>query len=349
MIQKTVISTKGPRQWQGIPTIERSPNGRLWCAFFSGGPLEPHEDNYLLLTTSDDEGETWAEPQIIVEREGQTRVFDPCLWHDPDGKLWLFFNQGNRQGKDHTVWAITAGNSAAAVPNWSPPEKIDLPVPFAFRLNKPTVLTSGDWLLPVTWARSTSVGGSGALEGPGDSWFPGKEQRRRGFDLQGVAVSADRGSGWSFHGAVEAPEWALENMLLERTNGTLLMLTRTGAGVLWQSTSADGGRTWSAGTPSTIINPDVRFCLRRVSSGRVLLINTPHPRERTGLRAYLSERDDGSGFAGGLELDDRTQVSYPDAVQADDGTLYTVHDHDRQGVGEILFCRFTEEDVPAEG
>jgi hypothetical protein len=30
-----VIATKGARHWQGIPGIERAPNGRLWCTFYS--------------------------------------------------------------------------------------------------------------------------------------------------------------------------------------------------------------------------------------------------------------------------------------------------------------------------
>lgn len=66
MIRQTVVSTKGPRAWQGIPAIERAPNGRLWCAFYSGGPKEPDPANLILLTTSEDDGRTWATPEPIV-------------------------------------------------------------------------------------------------------------------------------------------------------------------------------------------------------------------------------------------------------------------------------------------
>ena len=328
MLRRSVVSTKGARQWQGIPSIERAANGRLWCAFFTGGSREPQPENYIVVTTSTDEGGSWEEPRTLIDPPGLTRVFDPCLWHDPSGKLWLFHNRSNVEQADHTLWAITTTGSDGRSPEWSEPRQIDVGAPFAFRLNKPTVLTSGAWLLPVTWAR----------EAPGD-WFAWDKQ------LQGVAISTDQGSTWALHGAVEAPAWALENMVLERTNGSLLMLMRTGAGVLWQSHSADGGLTWSPGSPTDIVNPGVRFFLRRLASGRVLLINTPNPRERTTMYAYLSDSDDGLGWGEGLLLDDRQSVSYPDAVQAPDGTIHVVHDCDRQGVGEILYRSFSEEDV----
>jgi predicted neuraminidase len=332
MLKKTVVATKGPRQWQGIPSIERAVNRRLWCAFFTGGPREPDIANYIVITTSTDEGETWEEPRTLIDPPGATRVFDPCLWHDPSGRLWLFYNRANLDEADHTLWAITRGDSGSRAPHWSEPRQIDVGVPFAFRLNKPTVLRSGAWLLPVTWAR----------EAPGD-WFAGAKQ------LQGVAISTDQGESWALHGAVEAPAWALENMILERTDGSLLMLIRTGAGVVYQSHSSDGGLTWTASSPTGIVNAGVRFFIRRLGSGRVLLINTPHPKARTTLYAHLSESDDGTGWGEGLLLDERANVSYPDAVQAPDGTIHMVHDCDRGGVGEILYRSFTEEDIRAVG
>ena len=125
------------------------------------------------------------------------------------------------------------------------------------------------------------------------------------------------------------------------------MLIRTGSGVLWQSISTDRGRTWSAGSPTNIVNPGVRFFIRRLASGRLLLINTPDPQQRRGLRAYLGDPQDDERFGGGLELDARDRVSYPDAVQGPDGLIYAVHDYDRGGAGEILLDVFSEAEVLA--
>ncbi|MDF1515829.1 MAG: sialidase family protein, partial [Anaerolineae bacterium] len=268
MINET-ISTKEQRAWQGIPAIERASNGRLWCAFFSGGPKEPDPDNYILITTRADDLSEWSSPIPIIDPPAPTRAYDPALWRDPEGRLWLFYNQANLETNKFDVWAITTGESTKAVPRWSAPKRINLKVPFAFRLNKPTVISTGEWLLPVTWARNAP-----------DGWFAGKEQ------LQGVAISSDSGTSWTLHGAVEAPNWALENMIVELKHGRLWMLIRTGSGVLWESFSENAGLTWSEAAPTEIINPGVRFFIRRLRSGRLLLINTPDPHRRKGLVAY---------------------------------------------------------------
>jgi predicted neuraminidase len=329
-MQRYIVSSKGSRQWQGIPAIERAGNGRLWSSFFSGGRLEPASENLILLSTSTDDGATWSDPEVIIDPPGETRAYDPALWHDPSGRLWLFYNLANPATKDFSVWAITTDQSTEARPQWSEPVKIEVNVPFAFRLNKPTVLSSGEWLLPVTWAVKAPEG-----------WFPIDHQ------LQGVAISADCGSTWSFHGGVETPKWALENMIVERRDGVLWMLIRTGSGFIWESFSNDRGRSWSAGKPTTLVNPGVRFFVRRLRSGRLLLVNTPEPKQRKGLRAYLSDPRDETVFTGpGLELDPRDKVSYPDAVQSPDGRIFCVHDCDRNGVGEILLDVFSENEIP---
>lgn len=329
-MRRYIISTKETRQWQGIPAIERAANGRLWCAFFSGGPKEPDPNNVILLATSKDDGVSWSAPMVVISHPGSTRAYDPALWHDPTGRLWLFYNQANLETGDFAVWAMTTDHSDLADPQWNPPQKIEVDAPFAFRLNKPTVLTTGQWLLPVTWARKAPT-----------DWFAGDQQ------LQGVGISMDSGQTWTLRGGVEAPSWALENMIVERRDGRLWMLIRTGGGVLWESFSTDCGRTWSLGSPTAVVNPGVRFFVRRLASGRLLLINTPDPKRRQGLRVYVSDLRNETLFGTGLELDPRDKVSYPDAVQAPDGSIYAVHDCDRQGVGEILLDVFSEEEILA--
>ena len=325
-----IIAAKGNRPWQGIPGIERAGNGRLWCTFYAGGPTEPHPQNHILLTTSEADGHSWTLPEPIIARPGATRAYDPALWHDPDKRLWLLYNQANPESRDFSLWAITTEQPREAAPGWSAPRRIDLGVPFVFRLNKPAVLSTGEWLLPVTWAREAPPG-----------WFA------VGAELQGVAISTDGGGTWTLHGGVEAPPWALENMVVERRDGSLWMLIRTGSGVLWESLSDDGGRTWSPGRPTDIVNPGSRFFIGRLSSGRLLLINTPDPKRRSTLVARLSDPTDDTIFGDGLVLDPRDKVSYPDAVQSPDGRIYAVHDHDRYGTGDVVLNVFSEEEALA--
>jgi hypothetical protein len=97
-------------------------------------------------------------------------------------------------------------------------------------------------------------------------------------------------------------------------------------------------------------HPVARFHLRRLSSGRILFVKhgaTMDAHEgRSKLTAWLSE-DDGATWRGGLMLDERTGISYPDGFQAPDGFLYISYDRNRSTDGEILFAKFTEDDILA--
>jgi hypothetical protein len=71
------------------------------------------------------------------------------------------------------------------------------------------------------------------------------------------------------------------------------------------------------------------------------------------MTAFVSD-DDGATWKGGLLLDER-ESSYPDGIQAEDGTLFIIYDHQRytlnragkRGVGSVQIAVFSEEDVRA--
>ena len=311
------------RKWQGIPGIERARSGRLWATWYGGGIREDRH-NYILLVTSGDGGSEWSDIQLVIDPDGDgpVRASDPCLWHDPDGRLWLFWTQGYEKHTDERggVWAITARQSGADKPEWSEPVRLCDGV----MLNKPTVLSSGEWLLPVArW------------------WREGSAR---------VYSSSDQGFTWHFLGQSTVPavkdRAADEHMIVERDDGTLWMLIRTNYGI-GESISPDRGRTWSPVSPSQIEHPTARFFVRRLQSGNLLLVKHGPINERIGrshLTAFLSE-DDGHSWMGGLLLDEREEVSYPDGVQAPDGTIYLIYDRSRKGAKEILMAKFTEDDV----
>jgi len=317
------------RTWQGIPGLECTPNGRVFVSWFTGGPKEPSPENTVLLCYSDDGGQTFNTPRVMAEPENGTRCFDPTVWIDPNGRLWYIFNRGNRETAQHDVWARICDEPDAEVPEFGAEFRIDLDCPYAFRMNKPTVLLTGEWLLPVTHATE-----------PISTWFAGAKQ------LQGVGVSTDEGRTWSLHGAVEAPNWALECMITELTDGRLWLLTRAGGGYLWESHSTDKGRTWTPGRASRIASPGSRFFIRRLRSGNLLLVNHYRFKGRSHLTAQLST-DDGATWNEGLLLDERSGVSYPDGVEDKDGLIRITYDRDRSGAGEILLATFREEDVVA--
>lgn len=323
------------RIFQGIPGIERSANGRLWALWYAGGPNEPGEGsgNYVVLVTSGDDGKTWSGPKLVIDPPGPVRAYDPALWHDPQGRLWLIWAQsyGWWDGRSGT-WAIVTENSNDEMPRWSAPRRLC----DGIMMNKPTVLTSGEWLLPAAiWER------------PADKRTEPAQQhdlgRRSGAN---VVVSKNQGATWTEIGQALVPRRVFdEHMIVERKDGSLWLLARAQYGI-GESVSKDRGLTWSEGKATEIPHVNSRFFMRRLNSGKLLLVahNPPDKKTRSHLTARLSD-DDGATWYGNLVLDERPAVSYPDGVQASDGAVYIIYDYQRTGAKQILMAVFTEADV----
>jgi len=319
--------------------IERTPGGRLWACWVAGGDSPKA---YFVLATSDDDGETWSDPRLVVDSHepdmpAERSILVGNLWTDPLGRLWLIFDQSmdmfdGRAG----VWVAVCENPDADQPTWSEPKRIWHGV----TLNKPTVLSTGEWMLPISLDQRE-----------GFRKFKGCFRELDPLRGANVFVSTDQGETWERRGAVKfpKPDWH-EHMIVERKDGSLWMLARTKTGIM-ETTSTDGGRTWSEPVPSQIKHPVARFHIRRLASGRLLLVKHGDKidahKGRVQLSAWLSD-DDGKSWQGGLVLDERKGISYPDGFQAPDGTLYISYDRNRSTDGEILMARFTEDDILAE-
>lgn len=205
-------------------------------------------------------------------------------------------------------------------------------------MNKPTALPSGEWLLPVSiWP---DVGSIHNLQESTGAW---------------VVVSQDNGEVWTKRGRALCPGRTFdEHMVIARRDGTLWMLIRTEYGIA-ESLSNDHGWTWSEGKPSSLRHVNSRFFVRRLSSGRLLVVthNPPllsdsgealDPQTRSHLIARLSD-DDGISWYGGLVIDDRKDISYPDGTQGAAGEIYIIYDRERTAAKEILIARVTEEEI----
>ncbi|HOK79560.1 MAG TPA: sialidase family protein [bacterium] len=312
------------RRWQGIPGIAMTPDGLLWATWYSGGDGEG-PCNYVIVVNSKDKGSSWSEPVIVIDPPDEIRAFDPCLWTDPTGKLWLFWAMSKNwwDGKAG-VWAVTAEKVSGEFV-WSKPRRIA----DGIMMNKPLVLSSGEWLFPIAvWNRQPLL--------------PEMSNLR----FSNVYVSTDSGKTITFLGSADVPDRTCdEHMIVELKNGVLWMLVRTSYGI-GESYSYDRGRTWTKGCPSKIAGPGSRFHSRRLNSGNLLLINHYGFKDkiRSHLTAMLSE-DDGRTWRYQLLLDERENVSYPDAIETEDGKIFIIYDHDRYGKKEILMAVITEQDI----
>src|SRR5690606_256782 len=151
------------------------------------------------------------------------------------------------------VWTAVCENPDADEPKWSKPRRIWHGV----TLNKPTVLSNGEWMLPISLDQR-----------PGLGKFKGCFKELDGLRGANVFVSSDQGATWKRRGCVTFPnpDWH-EHMIVECKDGTLWMLARTAKGLM-QSRSADYGTTWSEPTAAAIQHPVARFHIRRLASGR---------------------------------------------------------------------------------
>ena len=328
--------TSSHRVWQGIPGIARTKGGRTFVSFYSGETKETY-GNYALVVMSEGEDD-FGEPILAAKKEGKFRCFDPVLWIDPENRLWFIWNV--MPGEE--VWASICENPDEEKIVWGK----EFLIGRGIMMNKPLVLTTGKWLFPIAiWKLDIY-----------------HDFRKSGLLPSDVAASyvyktADNGRTFTRLGGADVRGRSFdEHMLIETDSGVLRMLVRLEDGI-GESYSYDRGRNWSRGQKTDLGGPSSRFFIKRLRSGRVLLINHYNFDKRNNLTALLSE-DGGRTFTHTLLLDGRMKVSYPDAMEANDGFIYIVYDRERgcdkasleevySNAREILTARIKEEDIIA--
>jgi len=329
------------RQFTGIPSIAVTPVGRMWAIWYAGSTPNEDHNNYVVLSTSSDGGTTWEEVLVIdPDSEGPLRAFDPQVWIAPDNSLWVFCAIGVRNNTYNQIdtWFIKTDDPDNKNAVWSDWRFLGNGV----MMNKPTVLTSGEWLFPVAlWSDNKDIR-SGPLHD----------------NSAKVYISRDKGVTIRFLGACNIPADARrfdEHMVVERKDDSLWMLVRTEYGI-GESVSTNRGQTWSELQPSKIMHPGSRFFITRLLSGDLLLVkNGPINVKtyRSHMMAFLSN-DDGHTWSSGLIIDqgssvfpfkDVTGVSYPDGQQTKDGRIHIIYDCNRITDQLILKTDFTETDI----
>ncbi|MBE6549241.1 MAG: helix-turn-helix domain-containing protein [Ruminococcaceae bacterium] len=322
------------RIWQGIPGIVRTKKGRTFVSFYSGDVKETY-GNYALVIKSDSDN-NFSEPVAAAFKTGKYRCFDPVLWIDPLGHLWFIWNV---MPGEQVMAAICDDPDAEALV-WGE----EFLIGRGIMMNKPVVLSSGEWLFPIAiWKL--------------DIYHEFRASALTEDDIAGSYVykTSDNGKTFIKLGGADMRDRSFdEHMVIELENGVLMMLVRTNYGI-GRCFSYDRGKNWSVGENSRLGGPCSRFFISRLKSGRILLINHVNFTKRNNLTALLSD-DDGKTFPYSLLLDERAQVSYPDAVESDDGYIYIVYDRERgcykksveeayASAREILTAKITEDDI----
>ena len=326
--------TEPYRAWQGIPGIARTKGGRTFITFYSGDVKETY-GNYVVLIKSDDDI-NFTDAIAVVKKEGKYRCFDPVLWIDPLDRLWFIWNV---MPSEACMAAICEDPDADELV-WSEEFQIGRGI----MMNKPLVLSTGEWLFPIAlWQLDIY------------NEFRKSELRDDDVAASYVYKTSDNGKTFTCIGGADVKNRTFdEHMLYEMDNGVLRMLVRLKNGIA-DTYSYDRGKTWSKGQTTSLGGPSSRFFIKKLKSGRVLLINHHKFTRRNNLTAFLSE-DDGKTFPYSFMIDERDAVSYPDAVEMDDGSIYIVYDRERgcfkssleevyASAREILTAKITEQDI----
>jgi predicted neuraminidase len=311
-------------------TIVEAAPGEFLAAWFAG-TYEGHPD--VAIWSARREGGAWGEPVVVADEPGVSH-YNPLLFGDRTGVLWLFY----KIGISVPTWTGMYRRSRDDGRSWSAPVMLPAGL-IGPAKNKPITVSNGDIL----------CGASAETWGSWACW---------------VEASADGGRSWTKHGPIEAPRagtyeagretvvsavWdessgklvlpkhfpgVIQPTLWEYAPGRLKMLMRSTQkiGCVCVSLSDDYGRTWSPTARLPIPNPNSGLDAVRLTDGRIVLACNPVPEGRTPLSVLASD-DNGVTWPRRIDLETGCgEYSYPSIIQADDGCVHVVATHQRKQI-----------------
>ena len=288
-------------------TIELD-DGRIllvWSDFY-GGPTD-FSAGRLSGTISADRGRTWSEKFTVVENTAVINTILPSLLRLQSGELALFYLKEENLG-DSRMFIRKSHDEGET---WGAEVCVTSDVAYHSPANDRVIqLRNGRILLP---------------DGVRKTIFPdGGEYRLRGY------YSDDNGETWhQGRGDAEVPTGGAEPVVVERRDGSVLMLIRTPLMHIYRCESFDGGDTWTVPVPTSLLAPaSPSNCKRIPGTGDLLLIwnHSSEGHMRNPLTAAIS-KDDGETWSSfrDLENDPRHPCAYPSIMFFGDEVLLTYY------------------------
>ncbi len=280
-------------------TVLDAGNGELLCAWF-GGTQERNPDVAIWLSRFSNGA--WSAPRSVAKISPMAH-WNPVLFRDAEGTVYLFFKVGKTEPVWKTYWQQSNDNGAT----WSAAVEL-VPGDTGGRgpvKNKPIILSNGTWL----------AGASTELH----------------KDVPFADCSTDRGKTWT-----RSEDWVIDKKALwgsgaiqptvwESPAGKVHALLRSNGGRIWRSDSEDFGKTWSPIRATELPNNNSGIDLLRLEDGRLLLVYNPIGKDegaRTPLDLAVSP-DNGATWKPFAHLendpDPETEYSYPAIVRTKSG------------------------------
>ena len=274
------------------PSITALPDGSL-VAIAEGRSFDDPgvgtSDLDIVSRRSTDGGDTWSPIQVVDSWAGGSSSNPTTVLDKTTGRLFLLYNRwagfkgtvdSRPNTTDNTAWVRYSDDGGQS---WSAPTDITS-----------SVKDFVNWNVMSFGPGSGIQASNGRLIIPSSRWI-------NGWNSYAV-YSADHGTTWTRGTLVPGGNLSGEDQLVQLSNGSILMDARNnnGSGTRLDSTSANGGLTWSAMTPSQS-GPDTEAAIERftlVSAGddrnRIVFTSPKGPDSRDDLVIRTSYDEGGS-------------------------------------------------------
>jgi len=284
----------------------------LVAAWF-GGTREGAADVGIWLSRR--ERGTWTTPIEIATGAQQDGARYPC-WNPvlvdvPDRGLMLFY----KVGPSPQTWQGMVRTSRDSGRTWSGarrlPEGILGPIK-----NKPVRLADG-----------TLVSGSSTESTDRPSKWRVHFERSTDGGLTWTTSVPAAGEGRAID--------AIQPSMLVHPDGRLQAVGRTRSERIFETWSADGGRTWSPMVLTSLPNPNSGIDAVTLGDGRHLIVYNHTTHGRSPLNVAVSR--DGKTWTSALVLEsDAGEYSYPAVIQSADGLVHITYTWRRQRIKHVV-------------
>ena len=288
-------------------TLVETPAG-IAAAWF-GGTHEKHPDVGIWFSFF--RNGSWTAPVEVANGVQDTGkrypTWNPVLFQMPGKELILFYKEGPAPD---TWWGMLK-RSTDGGKSWSAAERLPKDIYGPIK-NKPELMADGTLLCP-------------------------SSSEDHGWRLH-MEFTKDGGKTWSRTDALNdgVTTSAIQPSILKLPNGKLQQVCRSKNGFVLQSTSDDNGKSWSALTPTTMLNPNSGTDAVTLRDGRHIIIYNKTKKGRSPLNVAISSDGQTWNDVAILENEPGGEFSYPAVIQASDGKVHITYTWKRKKIKHVI-------------